>query len=609
MAISRSGSLYRRLRTVRNRSIIARKRLGDVDATASVHPSARVSTDLSAGPYVFIGRDCTIPPLVSIGKYTMLASTVAVVGDDHCWSDPTLPIQFSGRPTQQHTVIGDDAWLGHGVIVMRGVTIGDGAIVAAGAVVTRDVPDYEIWGGVPARRIRSRFESDSQREQHEQMLASGDVRPRFVEKLDTYRTAQDSVGSEMAADRRTHICILTSAHPLDDVRVNSKIAASFLDRGFRVSWVGPAISYYTDIEDRDERIDFHLTKGSGSRIDRLLAVRRMARAAHAVDNPDWYYSPDPDAAGAAVRLAKGTSTRVLFDLHEIYHGALLDRWVMGRKVSTVRELVRRRIARTAGRSDLVMGVSQSVLSPYVHPDQAQVVVRSCAPRWFGEQSEAERRFPEPVGARTVFMHGKSLAARGTGILLQSAAALADQSLPFAILMFATSGAGRPAYYPDLEARISDLGISEFVWRHAAVSHAEMPAVLAQCQVGMIAYGRDLGEDDLPNRLFEYMASGIAVLGPSYAREIRQIVDSEEIGLTVDFEDPTAVANAIRWFVDHPVETSEMGARARSAFLERYNWDAEFQHLIDALNTVSGDSVRIVPPRLDSAGRTSTTAYR
>jgi virginiamycin A acetyltransferase len=55
------------------------------------------------------------------------------------------------------TVVGNDVWIGHGAIVMPGVTVGDGAIIAAGAVVTRDVPPYTIVGGSPATMIRQRF--------------------------------------------------------------------------------------------------------------------------------------------------------------------------------------------------------------------------------------------------------------------------------------------------------------------------------------------------------------------------------------------------------------------------------------------------------------------
>jgi phosphonate metabolism protein (transferase hexapeptide repeat family) len=56
--------------------------------------------------------------------------------------------------------IGHDVWIGHGVTVMPGITIGNGAVIGSGAVVTKDVEAYSIWAGVPAQRIRPRFEAD-----------------------------------------------------------------------------------------------------------------------------------------------------------------------------------------------------------------------------------------------------------------------------------------------------------------------------------------------------------------------------------------------------------------------------------------------------------------
>lgn len=191
MALSRSGRPYQWLRRVRNQAIIARKGLGGVDQTAYVHPSSSVARDLVASPYVFIGRDCEIAPLVTIGRYTMLASGIAIVGDDHNWRDPGIPMQFAGRPAQHTTVIGADAWLGHGTIVMRGVRIGDASIIAAGAVVTRDVPPYEIWGGVPAKKLRDRFGSASERAVHAAMLAGPLVRPSFADRPQHYEAAVD----------------------------------------------------------------------------------------------------------------------------------------------------------------------------------------------------------------------------------------------------------------------------------------------------------------------------------------------------------------------------------------------------------------------------------
>ena len=182
MAISRSSILYRALRRVRNQLIIAGKRLRDVPSTCSIHPSSTVAADLKAASYVFIGRRCTIGPGVRIGRYTMLASEVAIVGDDHNWTDPQVPMQFAGRPTQRRTDIGSDVWLGHGVTVLRGLTIGDGAIVAAGSVVTRDVAPREVWTGVPAQRLRDRFADASDEERHAVMVAASAISVTFAEQ-------------------------------------------------------------------------------------------------------------------------------------------------------------------------------------------------------------------------------------------------------------------------------------------------------------------------------------------------------------------------------------------------------------------------------------------
>lgn len=180
MAISRQGSLYLALRGARNRAILAAKRLSYVHLTAYVDHSSHVARDLVADEYVFIGRHCTVSPGVRIGRYTMFASEVAVVGDDHNWHEPGVPMQFSGRPAQQRTQIGADVWIGHGAILMRGITIGDGAIVASGAVVTKDVPAYEVWAGVPAQRVRVRFDDPVDIELHSQMLRGSVYTPSFV---------------------------------------------------------------------------------------------------------------------------------------------------------------------------------------------------------------------------------------------------------------------------------------------------------------------------------------------------------------------------------------------------------------------------------------------
>jgi len=91
----------------------------------------------------------------------MLASFVALVGGDHRIDSISVPIRLSGRETMKTIYIGDDVWIGHGAILLHGCRIGTGSVVAAGAVVTKDVPEYAVVAGNPARVLRYREQPSS----------------------------------------------------------------------------------------------------------------------------------------------------------------------------------------------------------------------------------------------------------------------------------------------------------------------------------------------------------------------------------------------------------------------------------------------------------------
>lgn len=104
----------------------------------------------------YMGHDCHLGAPAIIGDDVLFASCVALVGGDHRIDDIEGPIKYSGRDLIKKIVIEDDVWIGHGAILMHGVTVGKGAVVAAGAVVTKDVEPYSVVGGNPARHIRYR---------------------------------------------------------------------------------------------------------------------------------------------------------------------------------------------------------------------------------------------------------------------------------------------------------------------------------------------------------------------------------------------------------------------------------------------------------------------
>jgi acetyltransferase-like isoleucine patch superfamily enzyme len=96
---------------------------------------------------------------VEIGKYSLLARGVVILTGSHIFNDQSLPIRFQGA-NYEAVKIGEDVWLGAHVTVLPGVTIGDGSVVGSGSVVSRDVPNYSIVMGVPARIIGKRGEGN-----------------------------------------------------------------------------------------------------------------------------------------------------------------------------------------------------------------------------------------------------------------------------------------------------------------------------------------------------------------------------------------------------------------------------------------------------------------
>ncbi len=115
----------------------------------------RVGDYSNIGPYCYIGCSGRI----EIGTNVLMSPRVSMYAEDHNFARYDLPIKQQGV-TRRSIVVEDDCWLASNSIILAGVRVGKGAIVAAGAVVTRDVPPYSIVAGVPARVIGQRGAGD-----------------------------------------------------------------------------------------------------------------------------------------------------------------------------------------------------------------------------------------------------------------------------------------------------------------------------------------------------------------------------------------------------------------------------------------------------------------
>ncbi len=170
------------LRALKCRLLIAHYGLPHAHRTAYIAYGSQISRDLVAQEYTYVGHGCMIGGRVTLGAYSMLAARVTCMGDDHRYDRPGVPIIFSGRPEMRSTVIGRDVWVGTGSILLSGVEIGDGAIIAAGTVVSRSVAACEIHGGVPNRKIRDRFDNPEDARRHLEFLRGTPTLGQFAEK-------------------------------------------------------------------------------------------------------------------------------------------------------------------------------------------------------------------------------------------------------------------------------------------------------------------------------------------------------------------------------------------------------------------------------------------
>lgn len=113
--------------------------------------------DITLGDRVQFGPYCDVQCGLEVGDSVLFAPHVAIVGrNDHQIDLPDTLIWDSPRGEDKKVRIGSDCWVGYGAIILSGVTIGDGAVVAAGSVVTKDVPSKAVVAGCPAKVVRYR---------------------------------------------------------------------------------------------------------------------------------------------------------------------------------------------------------------------------------------------------------------------------------------------------------------------------------------------------------------------------------------------------------------------------------------------------------------------
>ena len=169
-------SLLKKIRNEFLRKIIYRKYQIGIGFHSGIRVRIWAKSRVVIGKNFYIGRDSFIESDVEIGDNVIWANRVALVGRyDHHYQQVGVPVRLASQIRDKNynwlglndlTIIEDDVWVGYGSTIMSGVKIGRGSIIGAGSVVTKDVAPYSIYAGVPAKKIKDRFDTQEDTQKH-----------------------------------------------------------------------------------------------------------------------------------------------------------------------------------------------------------------------------------------------------------------------------------------------------------------------------------------------------------------------------------------------------------------------------------------------------------
>ena len=379
--------------------------------------------------------------------------------------------------------------------------------------------------------------------------------------------------------RRKKICMVTTFHRPNDSRIYHKEARS-LQTQYDVVIIAPdetrlhSEGITTGYDDAGIKI---VTIPKPKSHLRSLTVFRWQVLRNALNEDcNVYHCHELDSLLISVIIKTIRRKKVIYDVHEHWPSALMHMarslkytsFLQKRSISRIFLALITRIERTlAKQADAITVVSESVGERFRESRLVTTVIPNVPIQKFNDESVSEK-IPHNLvymGGNLGYVHGIDLC----GDLLSSLSArYPDISMTFVGKL--DDGALKLPFLREHADRITVTGLLPL---------NGMYQTIAQGQVGLLLF-RNTHHNmyiGLPNKLFDYMRCGIPVVASAFP-EIRRVVETAGCGICVDPENVEAIATAVRYLLDNPVEAERMGKNGKALVATRYNWDAVEQDL-------------------------------
>jgi len=366
----------------------------------------------------------------------------------------------------------------------------------------------------------------------------------------------------MDMQRTYKVVHLSSVHKDRDVRIFLKECGSLAntaeDRPIRYD----VHLVLTNVEERKENgVTIHSVSGDASnRLKRMwTTVNRVYKKALEID-ADVYHLHDPELLRIALKL-KRAGKKVVYDAHEDLPRQIIGKHYLRFK-KTISKVMERYENKKVRKLDAVATATPFIRDRFlnIHPNTVDI-------NNFPVLSEVDMSTGNSEKKGQVCFIGGISAIRGTKQLVQ---AMEKTSLRCAL-----AGAIPDGFRSDLESENGWKQVDELGF----ISRAEALKVKSESIAGIVTFlPLPNHVNAQPNKIFEYMASGLPVIG-SHFPLWKEIIEKNDCGICVDPEKPEELTNAMNYLKSNPEKAIEMGERGKKCVLEKYNWGVEEQKLL------------------------------
>ncbi|WP_226529269.1 glycosyltransferase family 4 protein [Metabacillus niabensis] len=366
-------------------------------------------------------------------------------------------------------------------------------------------------------------------------------------------------------DIMTKICVITTVHQAYDGRIYHKQCKSLKKAGYDVILLAPK----PDKQIKDDGINLVPIEKPKKEWKRFLHTFTVFKQAKQT-NADLYHFHDPELLPVGVLLRLFTRKPVIFDVHEHYPNAIMSKKYLKNWMKNPVRIA----------YEVIEKISLPILSGIIYTTE-EVGERyrkytSCKienyplPEMFPPTTRVNKK------DENLLYLGGITAIRGIEELIEGFSHVSKQK-PEAKLLFVGSFEST-SFEENIHEKISMLGIKDKVEFKGKVPYQEIEKYLSEATIGIIPY---LPVPNhlvcLPNKLFEYMAAGVAVIASDFPH-YRKVVESSNSGLLVNPERPQSISKAMLTLLENESLAKEMGGNGEVAFLNTYNWRSEEEKL-------------------------------